>query len=71
LGERRRRRWKESRAEACGLEKPKVIRGLIDEEDGSAVVDQPNLGVQNVFILIDLCFLCQGILGLEIYHNTL
>jgi hypothetical protein len=32
LGERergqRRRRWKESRAEARGLEKPQVIRGL-------------------------------------------
>jgi hypothetical protein len=27
-----RRRWKESRAEACCLEKPQVIRGLIDWE---------------------------------------
>ena len=61
---------KESRAEAHGLEKPQVIRGLIDGEDGSVVADLPSLGAQLVFILIELCFHCQGIFGLEIYHNT-
>ena len=60
-----RRRKKKSRAEAHGLEKPQVLRGLIDVEDGSVVVDLPNLGAQHVFILIELCFHCQGIFGLE------
>jgi hypothetical protein len=31
-------------AEAHGLENPQVIKGLIDVEDGSVVVDLPNLG---------------------------
>ena len=35
----RRRWWKESRAESHGLEKPQVIRGLIDGEDGSIGVE--------------------------------
>jgi hypothetical protein len=43
--QRRRRRKKKSRAKAYGLEKPQVLRGLIDVEDGSIVVDLPNLGV--------------------------
>ena len=55
-----RRWWKESRAEARGLEKPQVIRDLIDGEDGSIVVDLPNVGVQLVFMLIELCFHCPG-----------
>jgi hypothetical protein len=65
-----RRRKKKSGAEAHGLEKPQVIRGFIDVEDGSVVVDVPNLGTQHVFILIELCFHCWGIFGLEIYHNN-
>ena len=65
----RRRRWKESGAEACSLEKLQVIRVLIDEEDGSVVVDLPNLGTQHVFILTELCYHCWGIFGLEIYCN--
>jgi hypothetical protein len=44
LEERRGRRWKESRAEAHGLEKSQVKRDLIDREDGSVVVDLPSLG---------------------------
>ena len=51
-----RRRWKESGAEICGLEKLQVIRGLIDGEDNSVVVDLPNLGVQLVLLLIGWCF---------------
>ena len=81
VGERRRRKWKrertqrrrkkkKSRVEAHGLEKPQVLRGLIDVEDGSVVVDLPNLGTQHVFILIELCFHCPGLFGLEIYCNT-
>jgi hypothetical protein len=64
-----RRKKKKSRAEAHGLQKPKVLRGLIDVEDGSVVVDLPNLGARPVFILIELCFHCRGIFGLEIYPN--
>jgi hypothetical protein len=41
-------------------EELQVLRSLIGE-DGSVVVDLPNLGVQHVFILIELCFHCQGI----------
>mgnify|MGYP006972711577 CR=1 FL=1 len=74
MRERRRRKWKrermqrrrkkkKSRAEAHGLEKPQVLRGLIDVEDGSVAVDLPNLGSQHVFILIELCFHCRGIFG--------
>ena len=33
------------------------------------MVDLPNVGIQIVFILIELCFHCQGIFGLEIYDN--
>ena len=68
--QRRRRKKEKSRAEAQGLEKPQVLRGPIDGEDGSVVVDLPNLGAQHVFILIELCFHCWGIFGLEIYHNS-
>ena len=66
----RRRRKKKSRAEAHGLEKPQVLRGLTDGEDGSVAVDLPNLGTQHVFILIELCFHCRGIFGLEKFTAT-
>ena len=55
--------------EAPGLEKPQVLRGLLHGEDGCVAVDLPNLGVQLVFMLIELCFLCTGLFGLEIYCN--
>ena len=81
FGERRRRKWerermqrrrkkKKSGAEAHSLEKPQVLRGLIDVEDGSVAVDLPNLGAQYLFILMELCFHCWGIFGLESYPNT-
>ena len=60
---------KKSGAEAHDLEKPQVLRSLIDVEDVSVAVDLPNLGAQHVFILIELCFHCWGIFGLEIYSN--
>ena len=69
--QRRRKKKKKSGAEARGLEKPQVLRGLIEVEDGSVAVDLPSLGTQHVFILIVLCFHCWGIFGLEIYHNKL
>jgi hypothetical protein len=34
-------------------------------EDGSVAVDLPNLVAQHVFILVELCFHCRGIFGLE------
>jgi hypothetical protein len=46
-GGQQRRQKKESGAEAPGLEKPQVIRGLLYGEDGSVVVDLPNLGTQH------------------------
>jgi hypothetical protein len=63
--------WKESGAEACGSEKLQGRRDLIDGEDGSVVVDVPNIGMQLVFILIELCFLHPGLFGLEIYRNKI
>jgi hypothetical protein len=66
----RRRKKKKIRAEAHGLEKLQVIRGLIDVKDGSVAVDLPNLGTQHIFILIESCFHFQGIFGLDIYPNT-
>jgi hypothetical protein len=57
-------------SEAHGLEKLQVIKGLIDVEDGSVVLDMPNLGAQNVFILIESCFHCWVIFGLESYLNN-
>jgi hypothetical protein len=64
-----RRRRKKSRAEAHGLEKLQVLRGLIDVEDGSVAIGLLNLGAQHVFILIEFCFHCWDIFGLEIYCN--
>ena len=55
--------------EIHGLEKPQHLKGLIDVEDGSVVVDLPNLGTQNLFILTELCIHCQVIFGLERIHN--
>ena len=65
-----RRRKKKSRAEAHGLEKPQVLRGLIDVEDGSVVVDLPNLGALHAIILTELCFHCRGIFGMERFTAT-
>ena len=67
----KRRKKKKSRAEAQGLEKPQVLRGLIDVEDGSAMVDLPNLDAQHVFILTESCFHCWRIFGLEIFRNKM
>jgi hypothetical protein len=63
-GERRK-----SGAEAHGLEKPQVIRCLLYGEDGSLVVELPNLGTRHVFLLIKLCFHCPELIGLEICYN--
>jgi hypothetical protein len=40
-------------------------------QDGNVAVDLPNLGTQHAFILIELCFHCQDIFGLDIYRNTI
>jgi hypothetical protein len=64
LGEKERGRTmeeeenKESGAETAGLEKLQVLRGLLYGEDGSVVVDLPNLEAYHIFILIELCFHC-------------
>ena len=53
---KKRRKKKKSGAEAHGLEKPQVLRGLIDGEDGCVAVDLPSLSIQLVFILTVLCY---------------
>jgi hypothetical protein len=60
----------EKHSRGHGLEKLQLIRGLIDVEDGSVVVDLPSLGAQHVFILTESCFHCWGIFGVEIYCNN-
>jgi hypothetical protein len=35
----------------CGLEKPQVIRDVIDRKYNNIAIDRPNLGVQLVLIL--------------------
>jgi hypothetical protein len=40
------------------MEKPQVKKGPLYGNDGSVVVDLPNLGTHHVFILIELCFCC-------------
>jgi hypothetical protein len=70
-GERRRRKWKRERmqwrrkknsgAEAHVLEKLQGLRGLIDVEYGSVVVDLSNLGPQHILIM--LCFIAGAYLG--------
>jgi hypothetical protein len=51
---------------AHGLEKPQVLRGLIDVIDGNVVVDLPNLGTQHINCAV---FSLPGIFEMEIYHN--
>jgi hypothetical protein len=68
-GHRGGKRRRKAEQKAHDLEKPQVLRGLIDVENGSVVVDLPNLGSQHVFILTESCFHCWGIFGLEIYLN--
>ena len=67
----RRRKKKKIGAEAHGLEKLQVLRSFIEGEDGSVAIDLPNLGTQHVIILIELCFHCRDIFGLEIYCNSI
>jgi hypothetical protein len=65
----RRRRKKKSRAEARGLEKPQVLRGLIDGEDGSVVGDLPNLGATACIHIHCVVFSLPGRMREEIYRN--
>jgi hypothetical protein len=60
---KKRRKKKKSGAEAHGLEKPQVLRGSHNVEDGSVAVDLPSLGTQHVIILTVLCFHCRGVFG--------
>lgn len=61
--------WEEDGAEPCGLEKSQVARDLIAGKQISVVVDLPNLGVQLINIITELCGFYMGSLGLEIYCN--
>lgn len=65
----RQRKENEDGAEPWGLEKPRIARDLLAGGSSRVVVDLPNLGVQFINIVIELCVLCVGLLGLEIYCN--
>jgi hypothetical protein len=41
----------EKQSRSTCRDKPQVLRGLIDVEDVSVVVDLPNLGAEHVFLL--------------------
>ena len=60
MGERRHRGGRGRRKAHC-VEKPQVLRGLIDVEDGRVVVNLPNLGSQHVLIVIVLFSLLRHI----------
>jgi hypothetical protein len=62
--------WKEDGAEPHGLEKPQVARDRIAGEEISVVVDLPNLGIQLINIITEMCVFYLGSLGLEIYCST-
>ena len=55
-------------AKTQGLEKPQVARDPIAGEYSTVVVDLPNIVVQ-IINITELCVLCMGLLGLEIYCN--
>ena len=57
----RKRQWKEDGAEPQGLEKWEVARDLKAGKQSSVVVDLPNLGVQLINIIIELCVHCTGL----------
>ena len=50
------------------LAEPQVTRNFRDGQYSSKMVYLPNLGIQPVNILTELCVLCMRILGLEIYQ---
>ena len=52
-----RERKKKCRAKANGLEKTQGLKGIIDGEGGSVVVDLYKLGTIHLFILIELLFI--------------
>jgi hypothetical protein len=62
--------WKKDGKELCGLEKLQGARDFISGEQSSVVIYLPNLDVQLINIITNLCVLYTGLLGLEIYHNT-
>jgi hypothetical protein len=67
----RRRRKKKSRVEANGLEKPQILSGLRDVEDGSVVViDLPYLGAQHVIILTVCVFIVWAYLGGDLLQEN-
>ena len=69
-GIQRKRKWKEDETEPHGLEKLQVARDLIAGEENCVVVNVPNLGVQRINIITELCVPCSGLLRLEISCST-
>jgi hypothetical protein len=75
--EERKGRWKmeeegeEDGAEVHGLEKSQVAKDLIAGEESSVVVDLPHLGIQLINTVTGLWVFYMGLLGLEIYCNSL
>jgi hypothetical protein len=65
-----RRKKEKSGAEAHGLEKLQVLRGLINCGRWYCRGRSANLGAQHVIILTVLCFHCWGIFGLERFSAT-
>jgi hypothetical protein len=46
-------------------------KDLIAGEQSSVVANLPNLGVQLINIVTELCVFCMDLLGLEIYCNKM
>ena len=69
----KKRRGKEDGAESDGLEQPQVARDLLAGEQSSVVINPPNLGVQLINILTELCVFARTYWGWGFttrQHNT-
>ena len=59
------RKKKKGGAETYGRVKLQDLKGLIDVDEGSIVLEMPKVGIQYVFIFTELYFHCQSIFRLE------
>ena len=60
----------EARGKGCGRKMDGAERYGLEEVHIARYLYLPNLDMQFISIIIELCVLCTGFLGLEIYCNT-
>jgi hypothetical protein len=69
VGEKKIEEGVEDGADPCVVEEPQVVRAFIAGQQSSVVVYLPNLGLQLINILTELCGLCMIILGEKIFEH--